>query len=75
MATRTTYVVVDDLDGSTDAVTTRRFTVDGVDYEIDLSPANSATFDQVLGPYLSAARRLPRSRKPHRRRGAAGGSQ
>lgn len=75
MATRTTYLVVDDLDGSAEGVTTRRFTVDGIDYEIDLSPANSTGFDQALGPYLSAARRLAGTGKPHRRRKAAGGNR
>ena len=34
MATRTTHIVVDDLDGSTEAVTTRRFGVDGVDLSV-----------------------------------------
>lgn len=67
MATRITYTVVDDLDGSTDHVSTRRFSIDGVDYEIDLSPANSIRLDQALTPFRQAARRLPRAGRPRRR--------
>jgi hypothetical protein len=67
MATRITHILVDDLDGSAEAVTTRRFSVDGVDYEIDLSPANSHRFDQALAPFWQAARRLPKTRRRPRR--------
>lgn len=67
MATRITRTVVDDLDGSTEGVNTRRFSIDGVDYEIDLSPANSGRFNDALAPYRKAARRLPKTRRPRRR--------
>jgi hypothetical protein len=67
VATRTTHIVVDDLDGSTGNATTRRFAIDGVEFEIDLAPANNARFDQALAVYRNAARRLPKTRPAGRR--------
>ena len=40
MAIRIEERVIDDLDGSTTDVSTCRFTIDDIDYEIDLSQAN-----------------------------------
>jgi Lsr2 len=39
---------------------TRRFSVDGADYEIDMSEAESEAFDEMLAPYREAARLLGR---------------
>lgn len=56
MATQTTVRLIDDLDGS-EAVETVGFTVDGKDYEIDLSGPNAAKLRLVLAEYVGAARR------------------
>ncbi|MFY1700198.1 histone-like nucleoid-structuring protein Lsr2 [Micromonospora sp. WMMA1923] len=60
MATRTTSVVIDDLDGSTDDVGTYRFAFNGVRYEIDLSRPNFDRMAAAFQPFLAAARRLPK---------------
>ncbi len=46
--------VTDDLDG-TEATTSLRFSVDGVEYAIDLNEKNAAKFHKALAPYVSAA--------------------
>jgi Lsr2 len=56
MAQQTTVRVVDDLDGS-DASGTFDFSLDGRDYQIDLSDENAAKLRDALGPYVSAARK------------------
>ena len=48
-------VLIDDLDGSEGAETIR-YTVDGQEYEIDLSKANARKFRTVLQPYLDKSR-------------------
>lgn len=53
-------VVLDDLDGSEDA-RTRTFSIEDETYEIDLSDPNLSKLRDLLQPYTSAARRLPRS--------------
>ena len=44
MATKTSVVLIDDLDGETPAHTTVSFGLDGRSYEIDLSDNNAAEF-------------------------------
>jgi hypothetical protein len=44
---------------------TRRFGLDGRNYEVDLCAEHDAALDQVLAPYLAAARRT--ERRPSRR--------
>jgi hypothetical protein len=61
MATRVSYIVIDDLDGSDQQVGTHRFAFDGVDYEIDLADHNFDKLAAALRPFLAAARRLPKS--------------
>lgn len=56
MAKQTTVTLVDDLDGG-NADEQLQFSLDGRDYEIDLSAANSAKLRDALAPYISAARR------------------
>ena len=56
MASRTTVTLVDDLDG-TEAEQTVFFSLEGVDYEIDLSSAHGQALRDVLAPYIAAARR------------------
>jgi hypothetical protein len=49
---------VDDLDGSTsDDISTVEFGVDGVSYEIDLTPTNAAKLRDELAEFIGAARR------------------
>ena len=54
MATRTTYTLDDDLDGSP-ADETVPFELDGTPYTIDLSTAHAADFRAALAPFVQAA--------------------
>jgi hypothetical protein len=60
VATRIEHLVIDDLDAGTDGVGTYRFALEGVEYEIDLSPANLQRLRTALAPFISAGRRLPK---------------
>jgi hypothetical protein len=60
VATRIEHLVIDDLDASTGGVGTYRFALEGVEYEIDLSPANLQRLRSALNPFITAGRRLPR---------------
>lgn len=65
MAQKVTVELVDDLDGTAaDTVTTVRFGLDGVGYEIDLNEHNAAALRGILGKYLAAGRRLGAPPKP-----------
>ena len=57
MATKTSVVLIDDLDGKTPADTTVSFALDGKSYEIDLSDNNAAEFRDALSKYVSAGRK------------------
>ena len=74
MATKTSVVLIDDLDGS-EADETIRFALDGVSYEIDLSSKNATKLRNALAPYIAAARRVggraARGRAVKTTRGAA----
>jgi hypothetical protein len=61
MATRTIVQLTDDLDGKP-ATETVRFSLDGRDYEIDLSEKNARALRKDLQPWTTAAYRTPRSR-------------
>jgi hypothetical protein len=56
MAQKITLTLEDDLDGGP-ADETVRFGIGGVQYEIDLSTANAATFRDQLAPFIEHARR------------------
>lgn len=60
MAKRIETILVDDLDGSTVAVETVRFGIDGTDYEIDLNSRHAAALRSALNVYVGAARRASR---------------
>jgi hypothetical protein len=62
MAQRTQVLYVDDIDGS-DAEGTVRFGLGGTDYEIDLSKKHADQFAKAIGPFISAARKVPSSRR------------
>lgn len=57
MAQRTQVIYTDDLDGS-EAAGTVRFGLDGKDFEIDLSTANSDKLAKALEPFIAAARKV-----------------
>jgi hypothetical protein len=62
---KVTVEVVDDLDGSRgDDVDTVRFGLDGVEFEIDLCPANAARLRELLGRYARCARSVLREAEP-----------
>lgn len=69
MATQTTVMLVDDLDGS-EADEQVQFMMDGKTYEIDLSSRNSKKLRDALAPFVAAARR-----SGGRARSRAGGTQ
>jgi nucleoid-associated protein Lsr2 len=59
-------VLTDDLDGS-EATQTLSYTVDGQEYEIDLSDDNVQRFHEALEPYVSNSRQVERQAAPARR--------
>jgi len=61
-------ILIDDLDESEGAETIT-YTVNGQDYEIDLSEENAQRFYDVLGPYIEKSRRVQRQAAPPSRRG------
>jgi hypothetical protein len=69
----TIVTLTDDLDGSK-ADRTVAFSVDGTNYEIDLSKKNAAAFAKAVSPYVGAARQVrgpsKRGRRPARRAAA-----
>jgi hypothetical protein len=72
MARRVTVVLQDDVDGSEPARTVC-FTLDGNDYEIDLTERNATALRDCLAPWIAAARlavvaRIPEPRSPLQRR-------
>jgi len=56
VAQQTTVRFIDDLDGS-EASGTFDFSLDGRDYQIDLSDENAAKLRDALSPFLGAARK------------------
>lgn len=59
MAQKVLVQLVDDLDGSTtDDIETVTFSLDGVNYEIDLGPDNAAKLRDSVAPYVGSARRV-----------------
>jgi Lsr2 len=59
-------VLTDDLDGS-EATQTLNYTVDGQEYEIDLSEDNIQQFHEALEPFVSKSRQVERQAAPARR--------
>src|SRR3954470_8260514 len=60
-------ILIDDLDESQGAETIT-YTVNGQDYEIDLSEENTQRFYDVLGPFIEKSRRVQRQAAPAPRR-------
>ncbi|MBT2609896.1 Lsr2 family protein [Streptomyces sp. ISL-87] len=61
MATITRHIMIDDLDGTESfepgEIGPVRFSLDGVEYEIDLTGEHDQELRELLGPYLAAGRR------------------
>lgn len=57
MATKTEVRLVDDLTGEA-ADTTVRFSLDGTDYELDLSDKNAGAMRESFAKYVNAARKV-----------------
>ena len=66
MATRTSVELIDDINGGK-ADETISFSIDGVDYEIDLNAKNASKLRKDLIPYAESARRLSKNGKATRR--------
>jgi len=63
MATKTTVVLEDDLEGGP-AAETVRFAFGGTEYEIDLNAKNAKAFRKQLAPFVDYARKTgPRRRR------------
>lgn len=62
MATRTTVLHEDDLDGGP-AQETLRFSLGGTEYEIDLNASNAAAFREQLAPFAAHARKAGYDRR------------
>lgn len=62
--------LVDDLDGSTGDVTTVRFGLDGIEYEIELSDPNAAQLRSIVAEYVRGGRWVG-GRKPRTQRSDA----
>ncbi|MEV6931386.1 histone-like nucleoid-structuring protein Lsr2 [Dactylosporangium sp. NPDC051485] len=71
MAKLIRHIVTDDLDNSTDGVATYTFALEGVTYEIDLTPGNIDRLRTTLAPYTAAGRRLPKRHATNRAAAAA----
>ncbi|MGD7788766.1 histone-like nucleoid-structuring protein Lsr2 [Propionibacteriaceae bacterium Y1700] len=69
MAQRVEIILEDDLDGGK-ADKTVQFSLDGKDYEIDLTEANAKKLRSALDVYIQAARRANRTRRPTSRSGS-----
>ena len=60
MARKVEVQLIDDLDGSA-AAESIRFSLDGINYEIDLSRKNATKLRSGLEPYVNAAQKLGRT--------------
>jgi hypothetical protein len=69
MATMTTVSLVDDLDGTV-AAETVAFSLDGANYEIDLTDKNAKKLRDALANFVSNARRIDGARRVTATRGA-----
>lgn len=63
MARREIIVLQDDLDGSEKEVRVVKFGFEGINYEIDLGPANFDKLAHALAPYVAVARKDSSARR------------
>jgi Lsr2 len=73
MARRTVVMLTDDLDGS-DATETVRFSLDGRDYEVDLSKKNAKSLRDGLKRYVEVGRKTGGRRTRTSRSGGSAAS-
>ena len=72
MAKRTIHMLVDDIDGG-EAEETVKFSIDGAQYEIDLSKKNAAKLRESLVKFIEAGTKIARTgATPVRRDGRRG---
>ncbi|RKN61376.1 Lsr2 family protein [Streptomyces klenkii] len=65
MAQKIITIYTDDLTGEeTQDVATHTFSIDGIAYEIDLGPDSYERLLQALGPFVKAARKQGKAKKP-----------
>src|SRR4051794_3888689 len=69
MARQVITTLIDDLDGKK-ADRTVEFSLDGVNYTIDLSEANAGKLRKALDPFIAAGTRMGRAGRIATRRGA-----
>jgi uncharacterized protein (DUF4415 family) len=62
MAQKVNVLLVDDLDGESEATETVRFGIDGRELELDLSADNAAAMRETLRKYVDAARKTGSSK-------------
>ncbi|EPD32346.1 Lsr2 family protein [Propionimicrobium lymphophilum] len=67
MARKTQVLLIDDLDGVTEADETVSFSLDGVNYEIDLVKENADRLREGLNEWVAKARRVGGRRSTGRR--------
>jgi len=67
------FILTDDLDETTEAVQTIYYTVDGQEYEIDLSEENLQRFHAALEPFVSKSREVERQTAAPARRARGDG--
>ncbi|MCD9166222.1 histone-like nucleoid-structuring protein Lsr2 [Streptomyces albireticuli] len=64
MAQKIITIYTDDLTGEeTQDAATHSFSIDGIGYEIDLSPESYEEMLQAFGPFVNAARRRGKNKK------------
>ncbi|MGW9170173.1 histone-like nucleoid-structuring protein Lsr2 [Streptomyces decoyicus] len=63
MAQKVVTIVTDDITGEESSdVTTHTFSIDGIQYEIDLGPESHDKFMKALAPFTEHGRRVKRQR-------------
>ncbi|QCX82471.1 Nucleoid-associated protein Lsr2 (plasmid) [Streptomyces sp. YIM 121038] len=69
MAQKTIVITTDDLTGETsEEVSAHTFSLNGVTYEIDLTPENYDKLDAALRPFIEKGRKMGRVKKGTRAR-------
>ncbi|MFF2374892.1 Lsr2 family protein [Streptomyces xiamenensis] len=64
MAQKIVTIYTDDLTGEESKETQpHKFSMDGIEYEIDLTPASYDRFLEAMGPFIAAGRKQTSSRK------------
>lgn len=74
MATRTIVTLIDDLDGASEATETVAFSMDGTEFEIDLTANNAQQLRETLEPFVSCARRTAAGQKRRQTRSTTAGA-